>query len=245
MDVVIDSAHRGPKDSANGGYACGVFSALVPSAIGVPPAVALHAPPPLATALEVRGSDARASVWHGDVLVATVGLGSATMHAVEPVTVEEAQRAESAFEGREGHPFPTCFVCGVDTEPALGFPLTPGRVDGRDRVACTWTPAADVSTELVWSALDCPGGWTCDPVREPMVLGRMSALVLDLPEPGRPHVVVGGLWRRNGRTAHIGTALYDPAGRLLAKATSVWVALAPGRQEPPQRRGMADVHHTG
>ncbi|WNV84702.1 hypothetical protein [Umezawaea sp. Da 62-37] len=244
MDVVIGSAYRGPADSANGGYACGVFSTLSPSATGAPAAVVLHAPPPLASALDVRGHGARAQVWHGDVLVATVGPGSSTMRAVDPVTVEEARRAESSFAGREGHPFPTCFVCGVDVEPALGFPLTPGRLDGRDLVACTWTPDADVSTELVWSALDCPGGWTCDPVREPMVLGRMSALVLELPEPGRPHVVVGGLWRRNGRTAHIGTALYDPAGRLLAKATSVWIALEAGRQAPPERRGMADVHHT-
>jgi len=231
MGVLIANRYNGPPDSANGGYACGAFSGLVTPAAEKPPVVVLHAPPPLATELEVRPGARRTQVWHGDLLVATVGPGSPKVPEAEPVTVETARRAESTFEGHTGHPFPTCFVCGVESTPVAGFPLAPGRVTGRDLVACTWTPEAGndgaVPLELVWSALDCPGGWAGDPTRVPMVLGRMSAIVHTRPDPGRVHVVTGQLWRRHGRTANVGTALYDDTGQLLAKAASVWVTVDP------------------
>ncbi len=235
MEVRIGGAYNGPAHSANGGYACGVFAGLAAFPEATPPAVTLHTPPPLQTDLDVRAGARRTQVWHGERLIATIGPEAGKVDEVEPVTVTEAKQAESAFEGWEGHPFPTCFVCGVERTPSGGFPVTPGKVDGRDLVACTWTPEADddgeVPTALVWSVLDCPGGWTGDPVREPMVLGRMSAIVHKRPLPGRTHVIVGRLRRRHGRTANVGTALYDETGRLLAKAASVWIALDSGKRE--------------
>ncbi|MFE6615320.1 hypothetical protein [Amycolatopsis sp. NPDC057786] len=235
MKVRIGGAYNGPADSANGGYACGVFAGLAAYSEATPPAVTLHAPPPLGTDLEVRAGARRTQVWHGERLIATIGPEAGKVDEIEPVTVAEAEQAEAGFAGREGHPFPTCFVCGVEREPSGGFPVTPGKVDGRDLVACTWTPEAgddgEVPSALVWSVLDCPGGWTGDPVREPMVLGRMSAIVHKRPSPGRAHVIVGRLRRRHGRTANVGTALYDDTGRLLAQAASVWIALDSGKRE--------------
>jgi hypothetical protein len=92
-------------------------------------------------------------------------------------------------------------VCGVDREDSGGLFLSPGPVASMpDTVACTWTPdesvlsaAGAVPDEIVWSVLDCPGGRTGDPAREPMVLGRMAARILTPPRPHQQHVVVGRL----------------------------------------------------
>jgi hypothetical protein len=83
-----------------------------------------------------------------------------------------------------------------------------------------------VGAEFVWSALDCPGGWTSDLDNRPLVLGRMTAEVLALPRVGVPVVVVGELLREEGRKTFTATALYD-GDRLLARAEHTWLAVDP------------------
>ncbi|MCG5212975.1 hypothetical protein [Streptosporangium sp. KLBMP 9127] len=155
---------------------------------------------------------------------------------VDVVSPAEAERASHAFQGFTGHPFPTCFVCGHERAAGDGLALTPGPVEGRQgTVACLWTPTDDqasadgrITDELVWSVLDCPGGWTGDPRTEPMVLSRMTAVITRRPALGHTYVVVGALRRRQGRTAVVDTALFDESGRVVGKASAVWVAVPGG-----------------
>lgn len=231
----IAPVFNGPPSSANGGYACGSLAGLAEAAghLTGPAAVTLHLPVPMATPLEYRVAGRRGHAWHGEEVVASVATASGDIPVLAPVTVEEAERAEAAFDGA-AHPFPTCFVCGTE-RPGTGLSLRPGPVGERPfTVACTWTPAPSVAgvdgtvpAEIVWSALDCPGGWTTDPVKQPRLLGRMTAEISALPQVGRTCVVVARLEETKERTAVNTTALYDGDGTLLAKASVLWIAVDP------------------
>ncbi|MEU7727182.1 hypothetical protein AB0B78_18355 [Streptomyces sp. NPDC040724] len=230
----IAGAFNGPPTSANGGYACGRLAELATAGgqLTAPVAVSLHLPVPLDTPLSYQPAGKRGHAWHGEDVVASVTAGSGPPPVLEPVTAAEAKAAQDSFTG-VGHPFPTCFVCGPERAEG-GLALRPGAVEGKpDTVACLWTPGpglADeqgvVLPEIVWSALDCPGGWTTDPARRPRLLGRMSAQIAELPLAGREYVVVGRLVHTEERTTTNLTALYDAAeGRLLAHASALWIAI--------------------
>jgi hypothetical protein len=229
----IPSRFNGPPSSANGGFACGVLAGLAAPLFGPLVAVTLHAPPPLDTELEFRQGQGRAHAWLGEELIATVAPSAASIDQPEPVPFEVAADASGAYRGRLGHPFPTCFVCGVDRPRGDGMRLAPGALGDRPgTVACPWVPDASVATpagtvprEIVWAALDCPGGWTGDPLVEPMVLGRMAARISSLPRTGRRCVVVARQDERRERTALNTSALYDEDGRALARASALWVAM--------------------
>jgi hypothetical protein len=229
--LTIPAGFNGPPGSANGGYACGRLAAMAAAHLGGPVGVVLHAPVPLELALAYEVSGRRGHAWAGGELVATVSRANRAIPAVEPVSPEQAKAAEAGYAGYAGHPFPTCYVCGVDRS-GDGLRLAPGPLPGRPgSVACTWVPdraGADgtVPPEIVWSVLDCPGGWTTDPVAEPRVLAWMSAEVLELPRAGRGYVIVGRLDGTAGRATTNITALYDAAGTLLGRAAATWVPAA-------------------
>jgi hypothetical protein len=85
----------------------------------------------------------------------------------------------------------------------------------------------DISPELVWASLDCPGGWSVPLEARPYVLGRFTVRVNALPEPGQECVVMGLMVGEDGRKAHAHTTLYSPGGAVLAHARATWVALTP------------------
>ncbi|MFI7364268.1 hypothetical protein ACIBO4_19245 [Streptomyces sp. NPDC050149] len=230
----VDAAFNGPPTSANGGYACGVLAELARSAghLTGPLAVSLHLPVPLDTPLVYRPAGRRGHAWHGEDVVATVTAANGAVPAPTAVSATAAAAAQESFSGA-GHPFPTCFVCGTEREKD-GLSLRPGAVEGRpDTVACRWRPRPEladasglVRPEVVWAALDCPGGWTTDPVRRPRLLGRMTAGIDDRPRAGAEYVVVGRLDSIQDRTATNVTALYEAeTGRLLARASALWIAI--------------------
>lgn len=186
-ELVIDRKFRGPPDSGNGGYVCGVVAACLDS----PAQVTLRQPPPLDTPLTVR-RDAGGSVRveHQGRLVAEatpVSASASTARAIsvsanparavivspdgsaivpDPVPADAARKASAGSWLRispERHPFPSCFVCG----PARpdGLRIAPGRLAGRDLSADIWCPAPELAgpdgsirPEFLWAALDCTGG---------------------------------------------------------------------------------------
>jgi len=214
----IDGRYNGPPDSANGGITCGLLAAHVPAAVpGAAVQVTLRTPPPLDTDLRLEGG----LLHHGDVLVAEALAGTVDVKPLPAVGLGRAEAAASSYAGLLDHPFPTCFVCGTARTDGLG--LAPGPVaDGV--VASAWTPQ-ESTTVLVWAALDCPGGWSSMVSGRPMVLGRMTCRVDQLPVVGEPHVVQGWLLGREGRKTQTGTALYDERGRVLALAQATWITL--------------------
>jgi hypothetical protein len=83
-----------------------------------------------------------------------------------------------------------------------------------------------VAPEVVWAALDCPGGLAVmgDAV---VVLGRMAARVLARPRAGTPYCLVA--WPDgppDGRKLPAGSALLDGDGGVVAVARAVWVTLS-------------------
>jgi hypothetical protein len=217
--VTIDRRYRGPLDSANGGYAAG----LLGTRLGSEAVVTLRLPPPLERPLSIRRDGLRLLLEDGDALVAEAERGEPGVTAPAPPTRVEAAEA-SAGVGAWGPPeFAECFVCGTRSDVS-GLGIHPGPVPGGDGlVAATWV-ALDVSPEVVWASIDCPGAYAAgDPGRGEMVLGRMAARIERLPEEGEHCVVVGWPLGEEGRKLFAGTALYGAGGDVLAVARQVWI----------------------
>jgi hypothetical protein len=217
--VTIDRRYRGPLRSANGGYAGG----LLGSRVGAAAEVTLRLPPPLERPLTIRHDGERLLLEDGDRLVAEAVAGEP---GVEPPTppAPEVAAAAAAGVGAFGPPeFAECFVCGT-RDDGSGLSIHPGPVPGGDGlVATTWT-ARDVSPEVIWASIDCPGAYAAgDPGRGEVVLGRMTARVDRLPEHGEPCVVAGWPLGEEGRKLFAGTALYGRDGAPLAVARQVWI----------------------
>lgn len=215
----IDRRYRGPRTSANGGYAAGLLGAR----LGGAAQVTLRLPPPLERPLTVRRDGNRLLLEDGDVLIAEATPGDP---GVTPPTPPEAAVADEAAAGvgAWGPPeFAECFVCGL-REDGSGLGIHAGSVPGGDGLVATTWVAHDVTPEVVWAAIDCPGAYAAgDPARGEIVLGRMTARVDRLPEDGERCVVVGWPLGEDGRKLFAGTALYGASGDVVAVARQVWI----------------------
>lgn len=228
--MVIPERFKGPPRSANGGYTCGLVAAVV----GGPASVSLRAPPPLERELSVEQADGAVLVRDGETLVAEGRPAEVEVVPPGPVGVDEARVASrrGLEHWSEGHPFPTCVVCGPDREPGDGFRIFPGELAGRAVFAADWTPdpslaGADgvVREECVWAALDCP---TSAPVANfgqgpAIVLARLAAGVLGPVRAGEPHVLISWRLGIDGRKRRGAAALLAADGTLLAASEALWI----------------------
>ena len=232
--VRIHPRFNGPPDSANGGYACGTFAITIDAAIVE---VTLRRPPPLATDLGVRQGDDATQILHDDTLVAEVrDADELDIDIPAAPPLQRAHDAAARFRGHASHLFPTCFVCGPARSDGLA--LFPGDVDATGTIdgllAAPWTPAAEydigdgsVDPRIVWSALDCPGGWATElSVSRPAVLGRMSAQLLRPVPIDTPLVVLGWSRGADGRKLYAGSAVCDPSGGPYAVAVATWISIS-------------------
>ena len=212
MEVVIARRFRGPRDSGNGGYSCG----LVAAGVGNPAQVTLRLPPPLERPLRFDGE----RLWDGSDVVAEAG--AADLELEPPEAVSFAEATEAARPDRES-PFPECFVCGHQRDD--GLRIFAASVPGRDVVAAPWVPTAALcSPEFVWAALDCPGAYATGALgRGTVVLGRLAADVRRVPEPGERCVVVGWRLGADGRKHLAGTALFGEDGDVVGVARATWI----------------------
>jgi hypothetical protein len=223
MTFTVERRFRGPTTSGNGGYVSG----LVAAAVGAGPVtVTLRTPPPLERPLELVPAPDAVVLAADGVTVAEARAESAELGAVEPVGPGEAAATAEHFAGLHLHPFPQCFVCGTDRDPRDALCLRPGRLED-GRTACVWTVDADLAgrPELVWAALDCPGGWAAPIEGRPMVLGRMTARVDRAPLAGERVVVMGKLLGQDGRKFFTATTAYGPDGDVLGLARATWILL--------------------
>jgi hypothetical protein len=252
--LAVPPRFAGPPSSANGGYLAGRLAAHVPTHGAVQ--VTLRVPPPLDTPMTVERDGDGVRLTTGDRLVAEAAPAALDVDVVEPVAFATAREAATRYGGLEDHPFPHCFVCGPAREPGDGMRLFPGRLDDRaDTVAAAWVPdaslgtdhgeagadgsagegltpaaggdAAEAAEEFVWAALDCPGGWAVDLTGRPMVLGRMTCQVDEIPRVGEQCVVMGRVLGQEGRKTFTTTTAYDTDGRVLGRAHAVWIAVDP------------------
>lgn len=233
-ELVIPVRYCGPPDSGNGGYTSGLLAdALRQAGADCPDGVevTLRRPPPLAKPLPVTAAGEGVAVYDGETLVAQARPTEAITAVVPAVSHDAAVDAAREYPGFTGHPFPTCFTCGPRRAAGDGLCIFAGRIaDGR--TAAPWHVPREVSEAIVWAALDCPGGWTVQLERGPRVLGRIAAQVEALPEPGDACVVTGQMLSEEGRKAVVATALYSPAGMVLARAVATWIAVPAGFGQP-------------
>ena len=229
--VVIDERHRGPARSGNGGYVSGLVAVPLVGGSGEAARVTLHSPPPLERPLALEAEGATMRLRDGDAVVATAeSSDDAELVTIDPVSLDEATAASADYPGHTYHPFPTCFACGTGNPG--GLHIYPGAVapaDGHTRVAAPWTPPDDVDEAVVWAALDCVGGWAGDLTERLMVLGRMTAAVAYVPEPGERCVAMGQAVGAEGRRTFTRASIHTESGRLVGRAAHVWVAVDPAR----------------
>jgi hypothetical protein len=233
--VTIARRYAGPPSSGNGGYTSGLLAAFVTSPPGRPVTVTLRRPPPLDTPLDVTVSDGGATLTAGGEVIAEAAPGAFTTDPVAAIPVSDARAAESAYRGLTDHPFEGCFVCGTARAEGDGLRLRPG-LFAPGRTACVWTPhpsladdADRVAPLFLWSALDCPGGWTSDLDTRPLVLGRMTATTDRPVEVGSAYVIVAQLLGEDGRKTFTASTAYDSTGQVVGRAEQVWIAIDPAR----------------
>lgn len=230
--ITIDRRFCGPSTSANGGYACGVAAAQLAGEPG-PIEVTLRSPPPLDTPLEVERAGDRALLRDGAQLVAEVVRSTLAIEPPAPVSFEDATAAARGYPYAEHHPFPRCFVCGPERAAGDGLRIFPGAVAGRDVAAAPWIPDASVADaggrvtpEIVWAVLDCPSwfGLACfHPSEGRPLLGRLTAELHERPRVGARLSCVGWFVGRDGRKAHVGSAIFSERGELCAIARATWI----------------------
>lgn len=233
-DFSISRRYRGPPESGNGGYTCGRLAEYLEG----PATVRLTKPPPLDIQLNVVRQGAEVQLRSGDQVIARAWPSSPQLEAPASPGLESARQRSAYFAGHGRHAFPGCFVCGVDRKEGDGLrihagPEAPGD-GGRHHVACTWTPQPTLCGEdgvlpqrYVWSALDCPGGWSfLSFADEVALLGEMSAEILAPLHCGREYIVAGWEISREGRKRRTGSALYSEDGTPVARALATWITVS-------------------
>ncbi|RMG78529.1 MAG: hypothetical protein D6714_17850 [Bacteroidetes bacterium] len=225
--VRIDRKYCGPSNSGNGGYVSGIIAKAAPFSAEV----TLRLPPPLDKDLILVQTPDRVELLDGDQLVGEAVPVEFDLEVPPPPDFEAAVAASKKYSGFHEHPFPNCFVCGVNRQPGDGLNIFAGKI-APDQVAAPWVPHAGLSSdgrvvdfEYHWAALDCPGGWTyLDPARL-IVLGRMAVKIVEKVKVNEKHIVFG--WNRGveGRKIYTGTAVFRADGTLCAFARATWIAL--------------------
>ena len=228
--VVISRRYRGPPDSANGGYACGLLARRMNGTARV----RLHSPPPLEQPLSVRAADAaHVALMKGEQVIADGFRAECDVEIPPPVSFDAAVKASANYRWSTAHPFPGCFVCGPERHVGDGLCIFPGPVTERAVVAAPWVPDATVCDvtnrahfEVLWAVLDCPswfGLLEFEAGTSAGLLGQLTARVLQRPRANEPCVVMGWSRGRVGRKLYAGAALYTSGGTLLGSSDAIWI----------------------
>jgi hypothetical protein len=239
--IMIDKRFRGPPNSGNGGYVCGLIAGHIDGSAEI----TLRAPPPLGQPLDiVAGADGAVELRVGETIVATGRPAQIEVSDIPAASYFEAEDAVSRTSHDESsHPLPTCFVCGPGRARGDGLRLFAGPLAARAGqkktgiFAVSWIPdgslAGDdgrVAPEFVWASLDCPTGYAGGAARhlgltgtEPILLGRMSVRIDARPKPGDRCVVVAWPTGRDGRKIFADGALLGEDGEVLAVAQATWL----------------------
>ncbi len=228
--VVISPRFRGPPQSGNGGYTCGLLARPLKGAVEA----WLKIPPPLDSPLTLQSGDGRSRLLKEEALVGEAREISGFNLDIPAVPgLEEAGAASKAYIGFQHHPFAGCFVCGPERTAGDGLCIFPGRLPEGAAVACVWTPDASLANEdgvidraYLWAALDCPSYFALEKAGQMVaLLGRLTAGLDGNVRPGEPVVVMAWPLGHEGRKHYSATALFDREGARIASARAVWIEI--------------------
>lgn len=240
--ITIARQFRGPPNSGNGGYVCGVLGREIEG----PSTVALRALIPLDTPLDLkREANCITLTDAAGTLIAEAAPTAAALPEVpSPPTLEQAHIGSAAYEKaqRERTFHPPCFTCSPVREDGDALRVFAGPYGAAPgHIASAWTPHpafadADglVPTEIIWAALDCPGSfaWLDKLGHTGGLLGTMTAEILRRPKIGEPHVIAAWPLEQSGRKYVSGVALFAQSGELLARGHQIWIGRAAPQTKP-------------
>lgn len=233
--ISVPAQFRGPPNSVNGGYGCGIMARLIEG----PSRAFLRAPMPLDTPMTlIRDGEAFRIEGEDGKLIGEAAPASAEGIPAPPPapSFDAASVAARGFPGLDRPFHPICFCCGDKLDEGFGLRAFVGQLEGAPDgvVAGTWTPnpvfADDeglAPAEVVWAALDCPGSvsWVVTGGGGGL-LGAMTCEILRRPAAGEPCVIVAWPLEQSGRKRISGTALYSGT-ELLARSHQIWIGRAP------------------
>lgn len=226
IDLTVPQSLCGPPDCANGGLVSGLLARSMPGTVEV----TLRRPVPLDEPVIMERIGPAKLIRRGHEVLALAQPADPLPDPPPAPSWAEALEATACRPPAECHPFPTCFVCGPARMGTDSLGIRPGPIRGGRAVAAPWIPDPILGEddllprELVWAALDCPGGFAAilGQRPRPVVLGRISAqLRADVPV-GRPLIVQGWRVAVEGRKHVVGTAIHTLDGDCLAVARAVW-----------------------
>jgi hypothetical protein len=238
--IRIAPRFNGPVASGNGGYSAGLAAGFLgDTAVEA----TLLAAIPLNQTLRAHDTEHGLDIMTDDAATRIVIMSLKPTELETPDIrspgLEAAQVAAAAFRSAEEHVLPTCFVCGPARAEGDGLRIfpdwlkDPSGIDNPNEypiVAAPWTPTPDlagadgrIAPEFLWAALDCPGAFAIE--KEPILLGRMSARILERPRTDRPLIVAAWSNGQERRKHFAGTALFTDAGDLLAFSEQTWIQI--------------------
>ncbi|MBF6176319.1 hypothetical protein [Nocardia blacklockiae] len=227
--ITIPERVHGYPEVAFGGYVAGLLARRVGAA-----AVRVDFRRIVPVAVDVAFGET-ASGW---ALTDTAGRilveASPSTVAITPPPAPAWAEAEQATARAGERETTDCFGCGAACAPGHGLRLFPARVPGRELVAAAWIPDAgladddgELPPEMVWSALDCPGGIAgieLAGMRYGAFTAALTATRLRPVRAGRPHVSYAWPISAEGRKYTVGIALATASGELCALAEALWIA---------------------
>jgi acyl-coenzyme A thioesterase PaaI-like protein len=227
--IIVENRYCGPLNNGNGGYTCGLLANSIEGAAEV----TLRHPPPINVPMTVKHEIDRLALYSENVLIAEAIEAELDMIPPNPPTLEAAKISTMKEEDVPGHYFPNCFVCGTERAVGDGLRIFPGPVKGENYIAAVWIPDPSLSDqtgfikdEVIWAALDCPGGWAIlSRKMRFIILGRLAVQILRKITPGEECIVMGWTLSEAGRKLSAGTAIYSADGRLVAKGKATWIEL--------------------
>jgi hypothetical protein len=203
--------------------------------------VTLRIPPPLNKPRIVKkGEGDKVLLLDGKQLVGEAEPSAVILDDLhQPPTFVEAVAASGRTMPAATHSLPTCFVCGPDREEGDALCIGAGPMDPNDSLwqgdlAASWIPSVSfaddsgkIAREYIWSALDCPTGYTGfrGGAQAPMLLGRFAVAIerdLMAGEHCAIHTWCDG---QEGRKHFSSGVLYGEDGTQVARAKATWITI--------------------
>ena len=244
MEIFINKRFNGPPNSGNGGYVAG----LIAKEIGKCCEVKLVAPPPLEKKLLLKKSNENYELYDDETLVCIANTTTVDNDPCEFVSFSDAllgsKNGLSKFEPI--HALPDCFVCGPNRKEGDGLRLFTGPQDldsnpsEDDLVSTTWVPdkglssdGKNINSEYLWSAMDCPSGWSAHFGRhrnelegQLVVLGKLAVEIIRVPRVEEKCIITAKYSDKSGRKILTNISMYSAEQELLANGNATWILIS-------------------
>ena len=227
--ITIPGYVHGYPNLAFGGYVAGMLADRAGGEVRVD----FRRGIPVRTPLLITDSESGTALTDPEgTILAEANPGAVEPAVVPPPTWEEAVLA-SHDSFAAGRPIPDCYGCGTANAPGRGLRLYPWRLHDHDLVAAAWIPDIELAgpgghltTENIWSAVDCPGGWAAIELAGMRPGGVTASLTTRYVAPvdaGEKYLVWSWPIAASGRKYTVGVAISTPEGDLAVLAEALWI----------------------